>query len=113
VWETNNITEVGFGALDSIHILGRHIPGPVEEDENAEEDEEDTKNFVSRFYISRKNKVSTIQLNLSELKEREEEYDFAIIIKSGDKVDQFTFQLKNSESCKVERVQDTFKIYPL
>jgi hypothetical protein len=111
VWESNNVIEVGFGGTDRIHVMGSSLV--TEQPSEEEDDEEETSDFFSRFYISRKNKVSRIELNLSQLKARDENYDFVIIIKSGPKVDQFTFRMKNSGSIKVERVQDTFKIHPL
>jgi hypothetical protein len=84
-----------------------------QDEEPLEDDEEETSDFVSRVYISKKSKVSRIELNLSELKARDDNYDFVIIIKSGRKVDQFIFQMKNSGSFKVERIQDVLKIQPL
>jgi hypothetical protein len=57
VWESNNVIEVGFGGTDRIHVLAS---SPVTAEQPSEDDEEEMSDFFSRFYISRKNKVSTI-----------------------------------------------------
>jgi hypothetical protein len=117
MWETVHTAQIDFGTIDSLHILGEAIGekklSALELKELDETEEEATTNFLSRFYISRKNRIATVTLNFSQLQVKDSSYDFVIIIRTGTKSDRFTFLMKNATSYKVEKTADVFNIYPI